>query len=125
MATTTSVVLVPGHGWGSASGLRFSAIGSLRRSAALVRLQILKTVVLLATSILLAGAVGPLLGTILILLTGAPFPVANVVAGVTYAVLMPYVALTIAYLYFDARVRTALSNEKVRVPVIVPAEIPR
>jgi hypothetical protein len=102
-----------------------SAMASLRRSAALVRPQVLKTVVLLATSILLAGAVGPLLGTILILLTGAPFPVANIVAGVTYAVLMPYVALTIAYLYFDARVRIALSNKAVRVPAIIPAEIER
>ena len=69
-----------------------SAVASLRRSAALVRHRILKTALLLATSILLAGALGPLLGTILILLTGAPFPLANIVAGVTYAVLMPYVA---------------------------------
>ena len=86
-----------------------SALASLRRSAALVRIQILKTVVLLAGSLLLAGIVGPILGTLLILVTGLPFPVANVVAGVTYAVLMPYVGLTMAYLYFDARVRSELA----------------
>ncbi len=51
-----------------------------------------------------------MLGTILILLTGAPFPIANIVAGVTYAVLMPYVGLTMAYLYFDARVRSRLAR---------------
>ena len=78
--------------------------------------QLLKTAVLLATSILVAGALGPILGTILILVTGAPFPVANIVAGVTYAVLMPYVALTMAYLYFDARVRSELAHAEPASP---------
>jgi hypothetical protein len=100
-----------------------AAVESLRRSAALVRIQIVKTAILLATSILVAGAVGPLLGTILILLTGAPFPVANIVAGVTYVVLMPYVALTMAYLYFDAWVRSELARDEVRVREVLPAEI--
>jgi hypothetical protein len=100
-----------------------SAIGSLRRSAALVRQQMLKTAVLLGASTLLAGAVGPILGTLLILVTGAPFPVANVVAGVTYAVLMPYVGLTMAYLYFDARVRSELARHEVHAPAVLPAEI--
>jgi hypothetical protein len=98
-----------------------SALGSLRRSAALVRVQVLKTVILLATSIALAGVVGPLLGTLLILVTGAPFPIANIVAGVTYAVLMPYVGLTMAYLYFDARVQSELAHED--TDLTLPAEI--
>ena len=100
-----------------------AAVDSLRRSAALVTRQIIKTAVLLATSILVAGALGPLLGTILILVTGAPFPVANIVAGVTYVVLMPYVALTMAYLYFDARVRSELARPEPGVPEALPAEI--
>ena len=100
-----------------------SAVASLRRSASLVRHRILKTALLLATSILVAGALGPLLGTILILLTGAPFPLANIVAGVTYAVLMPYVGLTVAYLYFDARIRSELARDEVRVADVLPAEI--
>ena len=99
------------------------ALRSLRRSSALVRVQILKTVVLLASSILLAGIVGPILGTLLILVTGAPFPIANIIAGVTYAVLMPYVGLTMAYLYFDARVRSELAQEDVNLPRTLPAEI--
>ena len=97
-----------------------SAVASLRRSAALVRAQLLKTAILLATSILLAAAIGPILGTLLILVTGAPFPVANVVSGVTFAVLMPYVALTMAYLYFDARVSAELARDEADV---LPAEI--
>lgn len=100
-----------------------AAVGSLRRSAALVRHQIIKTAILLATSIALAGLVGPLLGTILILVTGAPFSVANIVAGVTYAVLMPYVGLTMAYLYFDARVRSNLARDDLQLPEILPAEV--
>ena len=100
-----------------------SALGSLRRSAALVRVQRLKTVVLLTSSILLAGIVGPILGTLLILVTGLPFPVANVVSGVTYAVLMPYVGLTMAYLYFDARVRSELAGGEAGPPSVLPAEI--
>jgi hypothetical protein len=102
-----------------------SALASLRRSATLVRHQAVKTVVLLTASLLLAGAVGPVLGTILILVTGAPFPVANIVAGATYAALMPFVALTMAYLYFDARIRTSLVRHTVRVPEVAPAEIER
>ena len=101
-----------------------SALASLRRSATLVRQRILKTAVLLATSILLAGAVGPLLGAVLILVTGAPFPVANIVAGVTYAVLIPYVGLTMAYLYFDARIRAQMAHDDVGIRDILPAEIP-
>jgi hypothetical protein len=100
-----------------------TGLASLRRSAALVRHRILKTAVLLATSIALAGAVGPILGTILILVTGAPFPLANIVAGVTYAVLMPYVGLTMAYLYFDARIRSELARDEAHVAEILPAEI--
>ena len=100
-----------------------SAVASLRRSAALVRTQLLKTAILLATSILLAAAIGPILGTILILLTGAPFPVANVVSGVTFAFLMPYVALTMAYLYFDARVSAELARDEGDRSDVLPAEI--
>jgi hypothetical protein len=100
-----------------------SGPASLRRSAALVKVQILKTIVLLAGSIGLAAVVGPLLGTLLILVTGAPFPVANIVAGVTFAVLMPYVGLTMAYLYFDARVRSELAREGTEASDTLPAEI--
>ena len=100
-----------------------AALTSLRRSAALVRQQVLKTAVLLAGSILLAAAVGPILGTILILVTGAPLAVANIVAGVTFALVMPYVALTMGYLYFDARVRSELAHDDAAASDVLPAEI--
>lgn len=64
---------------------------------------------------------GPLVGALLILGTTAPFWLVNVVAGVIYAVAMPFVALTTAYVYFDCRVRDALSTEEVGSRL--PAEI--
>ena len=36
------------------------------------------------------------------------FPLLNVVAGVVYALAMPFVALTTTYVYLDARVRVEL-----------------
>jgi hypothetical protein len=51
---------------------------------------------------------GPLIGALLILVTNAPFWLVNVVAGVIYALTMPFVALTTAYVYFDCRVRYEL-----------------
>jgi hypothetical protein len=99
-----------------------SALASLRRSAALVRHRLVKTAVLLAASILLAGAVGPLVGTLLILATGAPLSLANTIAGLTYVVLMPYVGLTMAYLYVDARVRAQLARDD-DLPDSLPVEV--
>jgi hypothetical protein len=102
---------------------RTSAIAALRRSATLVRHQVIKTAVILVTSILVAGLVGPILGTVLILVTGAPLPLVNLVAGVTFAFLMPYVGLTVAYLYVDARVREYQVRNDLKGPDALPAEI--
>jgi hypothetical protein len=51
----------------------------------------------------------------------APLPLLNVVAGLVYALAMPFVALVTAYVYFDARTRVELPSE--REPAILPAEI--
>jgi hypothetical protein len=45
----------------------------------------------------------------------------NVIAGLIYAVTMPFVAVTSVYVYFDARVRYELAGE--REEVVLPAEI--
>ena len=66
----------------------------------------------------LALVLGPLIGVLLILLTSAPLSVLNLVAGVVNAVTMPFVALTTAYVYFDARARVELE------PADEPAELP-
>jgi hypothetical protein len=98
-----------------------SALGALRRSFGLVRGHWLKVsflIVLGGAAVLLAG---PVVGVLLILATNAPFWLVNVVAGVIYAVTMPFLALTTAYAYFDCRVRRELEGE--RGVDVLPAEI--
>jgi hypothetical protein len=69
----------------------------------------------------LALAIGPLIGALLIILTQAPFVLLNIVAGIVYALAMPFVAITTTYLYFDARVRSVLEPRKTHADL--PAEI--
>jgi hypothetical protein len=96
------------------------ALGGLRRSSGLVRGHWLRVASLVGVGSLLALAAGPLLGALLILLTDAPLALLNVVAGVVYALAMPFVALTTAYVYFDLRVAEELEPE---APTVLPAEI--
>jgi hypothetical protein len=88
-----------------------SATAALRRSGRLVRRRWLKV----ASLIVLGGAIvvvaGPLVGALLIFVTSAPFWLVNVLAGAVYAVAMPFVAITTAYVYFDARTRGELEPE--------------
>jgi hypothetical protein len=88
-----------------------SALAGLGRSYALVRGRWFRVASLVGAGAVLALAAGPLLGAVLIFLTNAPLALVNVVAGVVYALAMPFVAVTTTYVYFDARVRTALEPE--------------
>ena len=97
------------------------AVDALHRSAELVRRRWLRVASLVAVGAGLALAVGPFLGALLILVTDAPLPLLNVVAGVVYAIAMPFVALVTSYVYFDARTRLEL--EPVDDPDELPAEI--
>ncbi len=85
-----------------------SAIDALRRSRRLVRRHWLKVASLTVLGAALALVLGPLIGVLLIIFTNAPLAVLNLVAGVVNAVTMPFVALTTAYVYFDARARLEL-----------------
>ena len=98
-----------------------AARDALRRSARLVRGRWLKVASLALVGGALVLAAGPLVGALLIVVTNAPFWILNVVAGVVYALTMPFVALTTAYLYFDARASGELTPE--RDPDELPAEI--
>jgi hypothetical protein len=72
-------------------------------------------------SAVLAIFAGPLLGALLIVFTDTPFALLNIVAGIVYALAMPFVALVTAYVYFDARTHAELEPaEKVSE---LPAEI--
>jgi fatty acid desaturase len=97
------------------------AIATLRRSAQLVRRRWIRVASLVGVSAAVALVAGPLLGAVLIFATDAPLPLLNVVAGVVYALVMPFVGLTSSYVYFDARARQEL--EPADEPDELPAEI--
>jgi hypothetical protein len=97
------------------------ALGALRRSGHLTRSRWPKVASLIVAGGGIVLVLAPLLGALLILVTDAPFWLVNVVAGVIYAVTMPFVALTTAYVYFDVRVRHELAGE--HGPPQLPAEI--
>jgi hypothetical protein len=97
------------------------ALAGLRRSRRLVSSHWLKVASIVVAGGALVLLLGPLVGALLILATSAPFWLVNVVAGAIYAVAMPFVALTTAYLYFDCRVRDELRTEEVGDRL--PAEI--
>ena len=97
------------------------AVAALRRSGRLVRRGWLKVGSLTIVAAGIALIAGPLIGTLLIVFTSLPLPLLNLVAGVVYTITMPFVALTTAYVYFDARVRDELDPQ--RDPAALPAEI--
>ena len=99
----------------------FGALASLHRSRLLVRGHWLKVASLVVVGGGLVLVLGPFVGALLILATSAPFWLVNVVAGAIYAVTMPFVALTTAYVYFDCRVRDELRAEETGDQL--PAEI--
>jgi hypothetical protein len=98
-----------------------SALAGLRRSTRLVRGKWFKVTSLIVVGAALAIVIGPLVGVALILTTGAPFWLINLVAGVVYALTMPLVAITTVYVYFDRRVAYELGGDV--ETAVLPAEI--
>ena len=96
-------------------------LAALRRSAQLVRGRWLRVASLVGVGLVVALALGPLVGALLIVLTDAPLALLNVVSGVVYALAMPFVAIATTYVYFDARVRAELEPRE--APADLPAEI--
>ena len=94
-----------------------SALGTLRRSGELVRLQWFKVGTLVVVATALALVTGPFVGALLILLADLPFGFVNVLAALLYAVAMPFVAITTTYVFFDS-----LARERLEAPE--PAELP-
>jgi hypothetical protein len=97
------------------------ALSGLRRSRRLVRGKWFKVTSLIVVGAVLAFVIGPLVGVALILTTGAPFWLVNLVAGVIYALTMPLVAITTVYVYFDRRVEYELGGDV--ATDVLPAEI--
>ena len=96
--------------------------GALRRSGRVVRGHWPRTasIMLLVTGTGLM--LGPLLGTIMLLITSASFNVVNLVSALIYTVTMPFVAITTTYLYFDLLAREHLATEPAARTAVLPAE---
>jgi hypothetical protein len=99
-----------------------TGVAGLRRSARLVRGGWFRVASLVGVGALLALAIGPFLGALLILLTDAPLALLNVVAGLFYALAMPFVAIVTSYVYVDRRARLELAEGEAAVREL-PAEI--
>jgi len=82
---------------------------ALRRSGLLVRHQWWKVLTLVVGTAALVLAAGPILGGLLLLATGASFALVNVIAGLVYAIFMPLVGITTAYVYYDTLTRERLA----------------
>ncbi|HXV96023.1 MAG TPA: hypothetical protein VD695_05705, partial [Gaiellaceae bacterium] len=102
--------------------LEETGLGALRRSGRLVRLQWLKVGTLVVVAAAIAIVSGPLIGALLILLVDAPFALVNVLAGLVYAVAMPFVGIATTYVYYDTLARERLA-EREPAPTELPAEI--
>ena len=98
-----------------------AAFEALRRSGELVRGRWLRVGSLVGLGGLIALAAGPLVGALLIFVSNSSLALLNIVAGVVYAVALPFVALVTAYVYFDARARLELEPRDARTEL--PAEI--
>jgi hypothetical protein len=97
--------------------------GALRRSGRIVHGHWLRaasiTLVVAGTGLLL----GPVVGTLMLLLTSASFDFVNLVSALIYVVALPFVAVVTTYLYFDLVVRERLAPEQVPRGEVLPAEI--
>ncbi len=130
VALTTTVFLIPIAVW---VAIRWALVApvvvledrrplaAVRRSREIVTRRWIRVASLVGVSAALALLLGPLLGALLIFVTDAPLALLNVVAGVVYALAMPFVALVTAYVYFDCRTRLELEpHEEISE---LPAEI--
>jgi hypothetical protein len=87
---------------------------ALRRSSELVRGRWWKVAWLVVAGAGIVLALGPLVGFVLIVATKASFALVNIVAGVVYALALPFVALVTTYVYHDAAVTEVLEPRQDR-----------
>jgi len=130
VALTTTGVLIPVAVW---LAVRWSLLApiveledlsgraALRRSGRLVRGHWIRVATLVGLSTAISLAAGPLLGTLLIFASNSSLALLNLVAGVVYALALPYVALVTAFVYVDVRARHELEHEEALHEL--PAEI--
>src|SRR5690606_17458306 len=80
-------------------------VSALRRSRELVHGQWWRAALLAARVVGFGAATGPVVGVVLLIGSSASFGVINMVAAAIYVATIRYVALVLAYLFFDLIVR--------------------
>jgi hypothetical protein len=101
-----------------------SAWTALRRSSRLVQGDWWRVASLILFVAVVALLLGPLCGTLLLFVSHASFDFINLVSSVVYAVVLPYAAIAITYLYFDLRVEKGLEVEVAEAGDVLPVEAP-
>jgi hypothetical protein len=94
----------------------------LRRSAHLVRGSWWRIASMLLFVTLLALLLGPVVGTLLVLVSSASFDFVNLISGVVYAAVLPFAAIATTYLYFDRWVAEQREARAEEAGDILPAE---
>jgi hypothetical protein len=105
-----------------ASALPDSDVGPLRHSARLTKRHWWKTASVSGLVVGLGLLIGPAVGAVLLIITNASFDFVDVIAAVVNVVVLPYVAITTTYLYYDLDVRRLLAGPKPTTVTELPAE---
>jgi len=100
-----------------------SSLAALRRSGELVRGRWIRVGSLVGLGTAIALAAGPLVGALLIFASNSSLALLNLVAGVVYAIALPFVALVTAYVYFDSRTRHELEPPDRRAELAAEIEL--
>jgi hypothetical protein len=96
---------------------------ALQRSGALVRGHWMRVASLTIFVTGIGLLLGPIIGTLLLLLTSASFNFVNLISGLVYSVTLPFVAIATTYLYYDLLVREELERPTTERGTVLPAEI--
>jgi hypothetical protein len=101
------------------------ATPSLRRSSKLVRGHGLRVLAIAACVNVTAYLLGPLIGVLFLFLTPSSLSLINVISSLVYVVVMPYVGIAIALLFYDLRRREIEEAALERSPVTRSEVAPR
>ncbi len=88
-----------------------STRGSLRRSRQLVRHHSWRVFAITASSTGIGLATGPIVGLVVLFASSASLGTIDIISSAVYAVVMPYVAIVLALLFFDLRQASAGRTE--------------
>lgn len=99
-----------------------SDVGPLRASARLTRRHWWKTASITGLVVGIGLVLGPAIGAILLIVTSASFWFIDIIAAFVNVVVLPLVAITTTYLYYDLEVRRLLTRPEPEIASELPAE---